>query len=73
MTPGLIKSKKTKNKLLNKKIKLPTVENINKYKNYKNLYNKICRRAKLNHTKQTYTEYKNDAKKTLDADKLLNR
>ena len=37
MTPGLIKSKSTKNKLLNKKVKMPTVANINKYKNYKNL------------------------------------
>ena len=62
MTPGLIKSKKTKNKLLNKKIKIPTVDNINKYKIYKNIYNKVCRRAKLDHTKQVYTEHKNDAK-----------
>ena len=63
MTPGLIKSKKIKNKLLNKKIKIPTVDNINKYKQYKNLYNKVCRRAKFDHTKQVYTEHKNDAKK----------
>ena len=63
MTPGLIKSKKNKNKLLNKKIKIPNVDNIDKYKIYKNLYNKICRRAKTNYTKQIYTEHKNDAKK----------
>ena len=37
MTPGLIISKKTKSKLLNKKVKIPTVENISKFKEYKNL------------------------------------
>ena len=63
MTPGLYISKTTKNKLLNKKLKTPTVENINKYKVYKNLYNKICRRAKFDHTSRVYTEHKNDAKK----------
>ena len=39
------------------------MDNINKYKIYKNLYNKVCRRAKLDHTRQIYTEHKNDAKK----------
>ena len=63
MTPGLIKSKKTKNKLLNRKVNIPTVDNINKYKNYKNLYNKICRKAKIMYTNKIYSEHKNDAKK----------
>ena len=39
------------------------MDNINKYKNYKNLYNKICRRAKFNYTNEIYKSHKNDAKK----------
>ena len=39
------------------------MENINKYKTYKNLKNKICRCAKTKYTKEIFTEQKNDAKK----------
>ena len=39
------------------------MENINKYKVYKNLFNKICRRAKFDYTSRVYTEHKNNAKK----------
>ena len=39
------------------------MDNVNKYKIYKNLYNTICRKAKTNYTRQVYTEHKNDAKK----------
>ena len=39
------------------------MDNINKYKIYKNLYNKICRRAKTMYTNKIYLEHKNDAKK----------
>ena len=63
MTPSLIISKKYKNKLLIKKTKNPTVENTTKYKNYKNLYNKICRHAKFKFTRETFTGLKNDTKK----------
>ena len=63
MTPSLIKSKQTKSKLHNKKLKNPTVENTSKYKDYKNLYNKVCRSAKFTYTRELYTSHKNDAKK----------
>ena len=63
MTPGLIISKKTNNKLLIKKTKNPTEDNITKYKKYKNLYNKVCRCAKFGYTRETFTGLKNDAKK----------
>ena len=62
MTPGLINSKKIKTKLLNKKLKNPTVENTTKFKDYKNLYNKVCRSAKFKYTRELYTSHKNYAK-----------
>ena len=39
------------------------MDNISKYNTYKNLYNKICRYAKIKYTKEVFTEQKNDAKK----------
>ena len=63
MTPGILISRKTKNKLFSKKTNNPSISNIDKYKTYKSLYNKVCRSAKINFTKETYTNLKNDSKK----------
>ena len=48
-TPGLLVSRKTKQKLASLKIRKPTLENINKYKYYANTYNYILRKAKHYH------------------------
>ena len=53
MTPGLLNSKNIKNKLDINKLKNPTLENINNYKNYKTIYNKLCRTSKINFTNDT--------------------
>ena len=43
---GLVQSSLTKNKLLKKKLKMPSESNINKYKQYCKMYNRILRIAK---------------------------
>ena len=64
MTKGLITSRKQKFALTNKKIKHPTEANVNKYKEYRNLYNKLIRSAKQLHYKLELEKNKNDLKKT---------
>ena len=63
MTPGLLISRLTKNKLFCKKLNNPNQINITKFKTYKNIFNKVCRYAKFKFTQDTFTENKNDAKK----------
>jgi hypothetical protein len=46
MTNGLMTSRRTKIELLKISIKDPTFSNCEKYKNYRNLYNKLIRIAK---------------------------
>ena len=46
MTKGLVQSSLTKNNLLKKKLKMPSESNINKYKQYCKMYNRILRIAK---------------------------
>ena len=64
MTKGLITSRKKKFALTDKKIKQPTEANINRYKEYRNLYNKLIRSAKQLHYKLQLEKNKNDLKKT---------
>jgi len=47
ITAGLIKSSKTKSKLLNKKLKDPSLYNVCKYKEFCSAFNTIKRKAKL--------------------------
>ena len=46
-----------------KKCHKPTLENISKYKEYNNIYKKLCRIAKNKYTSDTYMMHKNDCKK----------
>ena len=62
-TSGLLKSSKTKSKLLSIKLRYPTDENIQKYKIYNNTFNKLKRKMKIFYYKSTLEEFKNDTKK----------
>jgi hypothetical protein len=46
MTLGLLVSRNTKNKLHKTSITIPTVENIQRYKNFKSTYFRVLRGAK---------------------------
>jgi hypothetical protein len=50
MTSGLMTSRRAKIELLKKSLTEPTDLNCQRYKNYRNLYNKLIRIAKKNHT-----------------------
>ena len=59
-TSGLKVSSSTKQKLLRDKLKNPSMENCEKYKLYKNLYNSLCRKAeKLYLSEQFLAKSKN--------------
>ena len=62
LTKGLLTSRKTKNKLYAKNHKNHSPANLLKYKNYKNVYNKLCRTAKNNYTREAYNAAKNNTK-----------
>ena len=52
MTKGLIISRNIKNKLRLKSLKFPTLTYIKEYKQYRNLYNCLIRKAKEMHFNQ---------------------
>ena len=64
ITPAIVKSCKTKNRLLNKKRLHPNEYNSSKYKQYSSLLNKIIRIAKKNYLENKLNEYKGDTKET---------
>lgn len=66
MTKALLISRKYKNKLAAKKIKFPSDANIEAYKQYNKIYNKLCRKAKLNYYSEQFKMYSKDVKKTWD-------
>ena len=66
MTKGILKSSKKKQKLYEKFLKHRTVGNLEKYKNYKNLFEMIKRRSKKNYYNSLISQYKNSIKKTWD-------
>ena len=65
MTKGLLKSRIKKLKLVDDKIRQPTHENINRYKEYRNVYNKLIRAAKHLYYKSALEKHKHDLKKSL--------
>ena len=67
MTPGLLKSRKRKEKLATVKIKRPTTENIEKYKTYNSLYNSVKRQAINLYYKKRFQECKKDIKASWEA------
>jgi len=70
MTSGLLVSSKYKSKLFTKKMKKPNDSNINKYKIYLNIFNKLKRKAKQNYYKTALELNKSNMKQTW---KILNQ
>jgi len=64
MTQGLLISRKTKNTLHVIAVSDPTPLNINKYKNYKTVYQRIIRAAKKLYISNKLTENAKNPKKT---------
>lgn len=64
MTSAILESRKTKNKLASRKIKHPSKENIDKYKNYDKCYKSVIRKAKTKHYKDMFSEYSKCMRKT---------
>ena len=64
MTPGLLVSCKTKQKLFSKKLKKPTVSNIATFKAYNNIYNTCRNKAKKYHYNEKFNNCKKDLKTT---------
>jgi len=63
-TSGILTSRRTKNKLNVAFLKKPSVANSTKFKNYRNLYNKVIRLAKKNYYQKKLLEYNGNLKKT---------
>ena len=63
ITAGLLESSRNKAKLFTKKLKIPTEHNINKFKDYNKLFNKIKRKMKINYHSSTIKENKHNIKK----------
>ena len=63
---GLRISNLHKMKLASKKLKKPTNENINNYKKYLSIYNKLIRKAKIMHYQKQFELSKYNMKKTWD-------
>jgi hypothetical protein len=64
VTPGLLVSSRTKAKLLKNKLKTPSLSNIQLYKTYINIYNKLKRTVKIDYYKNMLNENKFNMKKT---------
>ena len=64
VTSSLLTSSRTKAKLLNKKLKNPNDANIQSYKIFIKIYNRIRRTLKINYYKQMLDENKYNSKKT---------
>ena len=62
-TAGLLTSSRTKAKLFTKKLKKPTNENIQKYRNFNNTVNTLKRKTKALYYKQILEDNKHDIKK----------
>jgi hypothetical protein len=64
MTKGLLVSRNTKLRLRKKSLEHPTLTYKSDYKTYRNLYNKLVRKAKENYYKEVFLIHKNNPKKT---------
>ena len=64
MTSAILKSRKTKFKLSETKIRFPTQENIDKYNQFRKCYNKVIRVAKKVYYKNSFDQNKNNLRKT---------
>ena len=66
MTKGLIKSSRRKQRLYEKFLKRKTLENEQKYKEYKNLFESLKKKSKRNHYSTLLNKNLGNAKKTWD-------
>ena len=66
MTAGLLRSRRQKDKLGAKKLRSPTVINVNRFKTFNLVYNKLIRIAKRNYFDSKFKEFVRDIKKTWD-------
>ena len=64
MTTGLKISQKNKEKIFSKKIRCPTVININKFKAYNKIYNKLRRAAKKQYYDEQFKKFAQNSRKT---------
>ena len=64
MTKGLLLSCRSKSKLFSKKLRNPNDKNINLFKTYNNIYNKVCRLAKSNYYEYQFAQQKSNMKQT---------
>ena len=64
ITDGLLTSSRTKQKLLKKKLEKPTAENIEAYKKFNNMYNKLKRITKINYYDEQIEINKHNMKQT---------
>ena len=62
ITKGILKARKTKNKLYQKFIKNPNQRNELEYKRFRNKFNKIKQAAKRNHYNKEFIEHKGNLK-----------
>lgn len=62
MTPGLLRSRKKKEKLAANKLKNPTPVNLEKYKTYNSIYNSTKRKAIQLHYNRKFEEHAKDIK-----------
>ena len=64
MTKGILKSRNVKLKLLSKKLRNPTQNNIEKYKAFNSIYTKLIRKARQSYYNSKFKDYSKDCKKT---------
>ena len=64
MSKGMKISKKRKDALFARKVKNSCDKNINEYRDYNKLYNKVRRSAKKLYYDKQFTKFTNDSKKT---------
>ena len=64
MTPGLLISCRKKSKLFATKLRKPSEQNINNFKSYNNIYNKIRRAAKIKYYDNQFIQQNKNIKQT---------
>jgi hypothetical protein len=65
MTIGLLISRKSKIKLQKKSILEPTIENLNKYKSYRNIFNTLMRKSKIAYFENNLNLHEKNPKKNV--------
>ena len=63
MTKSLLISRKTKEKLFLKKLRVPSFTNLQKFKDYNKIYSKTCKKAKNFYFQKKFEEAGNNMKK----------